>query len=117
MDFLSSRTKKLCSRCTEVAVSRGSTSLRVLIFFVVLVYRQCCHTSFATKQSCRQKITLVMLAVPVLLRKLDVWPFKFMDLTTHDFKRQLITAIQRQRKSFSLILIRCALFLNIGVTR
>ena len=34
MDFLSSGTKKLSSRCREVAVSEGSTVLRVLIFFL-----------------------------------------------------------------------------------
>ena len=33
MDFLSSGTEKLGSRCREVAVSGGSTVLRVLIFF------------------------------------------------------------------------------------
>ena len=98
MDFLSSRTKKLCSRCTEVAVSGGSTALRVLIFFVVLVYRQCCHTSFATKQSCRKKNYISNACSSLLLRKLDVWPFKFMDLTTHDFERQLIAAITATTK-------------------
>ena len=49
MDFLSSGTKTLSSHCKEVAVSRGLTVLRVVIFFVVLVFRQHCHTSFAMR--------------------------------------------------------------------
>ena len=60
------------------------------------------YKSFVLSGAVEQKKYISNACSSVLLRKLEVWPFKFMDLTTQDFKRKLIPANTATMKIVSL---------------